>query len=217
MAELPQSHLPLSGASGGMRISVVLLMLKHESAHESVQQVRSVFTAALGHCSLRESQSRSALLYRRLPVRTRWPSTCPPPGAVASPEQVLAERMWAVDHMYRALMGDLIGSLGLAEAAKLAREAPLAAVVSPADEHDAVPLLASLNRAHRWSRGRSRPRNQCAAAPAEPAATRAARGRSRRHSANHLGKPATPRATRSRWQGLTIASRTKRPPRPSVS
>jgi len=47
--------------------------------------------------------------------------------AVASPRQVLAARVRAVDRMYRALLGDRIGSPGLAEAARLAREAALAA------------------------------------------------------------------------------------------
>jgi hypothetical protein len=46
---------------------------------------------------------------------------------VASPPQILAARERAVDRMYRALLGDLIGSPGLAEAADLAREAALAA------------------------------------------------------------------------------------------
>ena len=47
--------------------------------------------------------------------------------AVASPPQILAARERAVDRMYRALLGDLIDSPGLAEAADLAREAALAA------------------------------------------------------------------------------------------
>lgn len=47
--------------------------------------------------------------------------------AVAAPPQILAARERAVDRMYRALLGDLIGSPGLAEAADLAREAALAA------------------------------------------------------------------------------------------
>ena len=47
--------------------------------------------------------------------------------AVASPPQILAARERAVDRMYRALLGELIGSPGLAEAADLAREAALAA------------------------------------------------------------------------------------------
>jgi hypothetical protein len=51
----------------------------------------------------------------------------PAAWAVASPQQVLAARMRAVDRMYRALPGDLIGSPGLAEAAGLARDAALAA------------------------------------------------------------------------------------------
>ena len=51
----------------------------------------------------------------------------PAAWAVASPQQVLAARMRAVDRMYRALPGDLVGSPGLAEAAGLAREAALAA------------------------------------------------------------------------------------------
>jgi hypothetical protein len=51
----------------------------------------------------------------------------PAAWAVAAPEQVLAARERAVDRMYRALFGDLIGSPGLAEAAALAREAALAA------------------------------------------------------------------------------------------
>jgi hypothetical protein len=51
----------------------------------------------------------------------------PAAWAVASPQQVLAARERAVDRMYRALFGDLIGTPGLAEAAELAREAALAA------------------------------------------------------------------------------------------
>ena len=50
------------------------------------------------------------------------------PGAwaVASPPQIRAARERAVDRMYRALLGDLLSSPGLAEAAELAREAALA-------------------------------------------------------------------------------------------
>ena len=51
----------------------------------------------------------------------------PAAWAVAPPQQVLAARERAVDRAYRALLGDLIGSPGLAEAADLAREAALAA------------------------------------------------------------------------------------------
>jgi hypothetical protein len=51
----------------------------------------------------------------------------PAAWAVASPERVLAARERAVDRMYRALLGDLVGSPALAEAAELAREAALAA------------------------------------------------------------------------------------------
>jgi hypothetical protein len=51
----------------------------------------------------------------------------PAAWAVASPPQILAARERAVDRMYRALLGDLIDSPGLAEAADLAREAALAA------------------------------------------------------------------------------------------
>ena len=51
----------------------------------------------------------------------------PAAWAVASPERVLAARERAVDRMYRALLGDLIGSPGLTEAADLARCAALAA------------------------------------------------------------------------------------------
>jgi hypothetical protein len=47
--------------------------------------------------------------------------------AIAAPEQVLTTRERAVDRMYRALLGDMIGSPGLAEAADLARDAALAA------------------------------------------------------------------------------------------
>lgn len=42
---------------------------------------------------------------------------------VAPPERVLRERLRAVDRMYRALLGDAIGSPDLAEAASLARAA----------------------------------------------------------------------------------------------
>jgi hypothetical protein len=51
----------------------------------------------------------------------------PAAWAVAAPERVLAARERAVDRAYRALLGDLAGSPGLAEAAGLAREAALAA------------------------------------------------------------------------------------------
>jgi hypothetical protein len=51
----------------------------------------------------------------------------PAAWAVASPAQILTARERAVDRMYRALLGDLIDSPGLAEAAELAREAALAA------------------------------------------------------------------------------------------
>jgi hypothetical protein len=51
----------------------------------------------------------------------------PAAWAVADPAQLLAARERAVDRLYRALFGDLIGSPGLAEAAGLAREAALAA------------------------------------------------------------------------------------------
>ena len=51
----------------------------------------------------------------------------PAAWAVASPAQLLRARERAVDRLYRALLGDLIDSPGLAEAAELAREAALAA------------------------------------------------------------------------------------------
>jgi Helix-turn-helix family len=51
----------------------------------------------------------------------------PAAWAVAPPERVLAARERAVERMYRALAGELIGSPGLAEAADLAHEAALAA------------------------------------------------------------------------------------------
>jgi len=51
----------------------------------------------------------------------------PAAWAVASPQQILAARVRAVDRMYRAILGDRIGSPGLAEAARLARAAALAA------------------------------------------------------------------------------------------
>jgi hypothetical protein len=51
----------------------------------------------------------------------------PAAWAVAPPQRVLAARERAVDQMYRAVLGDLIGSPGLAEAAALARDAALAA------------------------------------------------------------------------------------------
>jgi hypothetical protein len=50
----------------------------------------------------------------------------PAAWAVAPPERVLAARERAVDRAYRVLLGDLIGSPGLAEAAGLARKAALA-------------------------------------------------------------------------------------------
>jgi hypothetical protein len=51
----------------------------------------------------------------------------PAAWAVAAPQQVLATRERAVDPMYKALLGEQIGSPGLAEAAELARDAALAA------------------------------------------------------------------------------------------
>ena len=51
----------------------------------------------------------------------------PAAWSVASPPQLLAARERAGDQMYRALLGDLIESPGLAEAAELAREAALTA------------------------------------------------------------------------------------------
>jgi hypothetical protein len=54
----------------------------------------------------------------------------PAAWAVAAPPQILAARERAVDRMYRALFGDLIGSPGLAEAAELARDAALAAATA---------------------------------------------------------------------------------------
>jgi hypothetical protein len=51
----------------------------------------------------------------------------PAAWAVAAPERILAAREQAVDRAYRALLGDLVGSPGLAEAAGLARDAALAA------------------------------------------------------------------------------------------
>jgi hypothetical protein len=46
---------------------------------------------------------------------------------VAAPGEVLAARTTAVDRLYRTLLGDVVGSPELAEAASLAREAALAA------------------------------------------------------------------------------------------
>jgi hypothetical protein len=51
----------------------------------------------------------------------------PAAWAVAVPERILAARERAIDRMYRALLGGLVGSAGLAEAADLARCAALAA------------------------------------------------------------------------------------------
>jgi hypothetical protein len=51
----------------------------------------------------------------------------PAAWAVAAPERILAARERAVDRMYVALLGDLISSPGLAEAADLARCAALTA------------------------------------------------------------------------------------------
>ena len=51
----------------------------------------------------------------------------PAAWTVALPQQILAARVQAVDRIYRTLLGDLIGSPGLAEAAELARDAALAA------------------------------------------------------------------------------------------
>ena len=51
----------------------------------------------------------------------------PAAWALASPQQVLAGRIRAVDRIYRRLFGDRIGSPDIAEAALLAREAALAA------------------------------------------------------------------------------------------
>src|SRR4029079_19219746 len=51
----------------------------------------------------------------------------PAAWAVASPPQILAARERAVDRMYRALLGDLIDTPGLAEAAERGRAAAMAA------------------------------------------------------------------------------------------
>jgi hypothetical protein len=51
----------------------------------------------------------------------------PAAWSVASPQQLLTARERAVDRLYRALLGDMIDSAALAEAAELAREAALAA------------------------------------------------------------------------------------------
>jgi hypothetical protein len=51
----------------------------------------------------------------------------PAAWTVAAPARLLAAREQAVDRMYQALLGDLLGSPGLAEAADLARTAALAA------------------------------------------------------------------------------------------
>ena len=86
----------------------------------------------------------------------------PAAWAVASPRQVLAARERAVDRMYRALLGDLVGSPGVAEAAELAREAALAADIAgrplaaatadlpwPGDPHLVLWQAISLLREHR--------------------------------------------------------------------
>jgi hypothetical protein len=86
----------------------------------------------------------------------------PAAWAVASPQQVLAARERAVDRMYRALLGDQIGSSGLAEAAGLARDAALAAGTAgrslaaatadlpwPAEPHQVLWQAISLLREHR--------------------------------------------------------------------
>ena len=51
----------------------------------------------------------------------------PAAWSVAAPDKVLAARSRAVDQMWRRLLGDQIGTPGLAEAARLARDAALAA------------------------------------------------------------------------------------------
>jgi hypothetical protein len=51
----------------------------------------------------------------------------PAAWSVAGPEKILASRVRAVDRMWRTLAGDQLGGTGLAEAARLAREAALAA------------------------------------------------------------------------------------------
>jgi Helix-turn-helix family len=86
----------------------------------------------------------------------------PAAWSVAPPEQVLAARERAVDRLYRRLLGDLIGSPGLAEAADLAREAaaaadtagrPLAAATAdlpwPGQPHLVLWQAISLLREHR--------------------------------------------------------------------
>src|SRR5437660_863878 len=86
----------------------------------------------------------------------------PAAWSVAPPEQVLATRAGAVDRLYRRLLGDLIGSPGLAEAADLAREAaaaadtagrPLAAATAdlpwPGQPHLVLWQAISLLREHR--------------------------------------------------------------------
>src|SRR5438045_3357537 len=68
---------------------------------------------------------------RTQPAQPRQHPVGPGCGAaargVAAPPEVLAGRGGAGDRMCRALLGDLIGSPGLVEAAELARDAALAA------------------------------------------------------------------------------------------
>jgi Helix-turn-helix family len=68
----------------------------------------------------------------------------PAAWGVATPQQVLEGRMRAADRAYRVLLGDLIGSPVLADAAGLAREAALAAPTAgrPAGRCERRPALA---------------------------------------------------------------------------
>ena len=86
----------------------------------------------------------------------------PAAWAVATPREILAARERAVNLMYRALLGDLISSPGLAEAADLARQAAQAACTAgrtlaaanadlpwPAEPHLALWHAISVLREHR--------------------------------------------------------------------
>ena len=86
----------------------------------------------------------------------------PAAWSVAAPDKVLAARERAVDRMWRTLLGDGIGTSGLAEAAALAQEAALAAETAgrplaaanadlpwPREPHLALWQAATILREHR--------------------------------------------------------------------
>jgi len=114
-----------------------------EPIHALIWYAPQVFEEAAGLGYDTQTRWPSYFAWRLAPLGTAGPSLAasacysfspqmvaahvPAAWAVAVPERILAARERAIDRMYRALLGDLVGSAGLAEAADLARCAALAA------------------------------------------------------------------------------------------